>query len=380
VVAVIPVEGDPERAYQAGIVQHQRLRRCRPRPNRLTRPTPLSALGAGTVDPQLDQLEPGDGSPGPGQRHSGVTVDVHTERLGPGFVPTVVSGLPGHRAMVTSATSATKGRTMATIEVGDVRLAYDTYGDGPPVVLVCGTGQAAYTWSLFQVPALVQAGYQAVTFDNRGMPPSDCPAAPYTVPQMAGDVAGLIEALGLAPCRVVGFSLGAFVTQELALARPDLLRAAVMMGTLGRQDGFRQAVTQSWVELDRSGIVLPRLYEAVSSAFSLFSASRLSDDEGVQQYLGLTLGAPQWTGPGRLGQHEADLAYQDRLDALGGIRVPSLVIAFEHDMLTAVPLCQEVAKAIPGCGYVEIAGVGHLGAFEQPDEVNQALLRFFGKP
>lgn len=269
---------------------------------------------------------------------------------------------------------------MPTIDLGDVRLAYDTYGDGPPVVLVCGTGQAAYTWALFQVPALVEAGYRVVTFDNRGMPPSDCPAGPYTVAQMAGDVAGLIEALGLAPCRVIGLSLGAFITQELALARPDLLRAAVMMGTFGRQDAFRQAVTQAWIELDRSGIVLPRLYEAVYSAFSLLSASGLCDDEGVQQYLGLTMAGPQWTGPGRLGQHEADLAYQDRLDALGSIRVPSLVIGFQHDMLTPVSLCQEVAKVVPGCSYVEVAGVGHLGAFERPDEVNQALLDFFGQP
>jgi pimeloyl-ACP methyl ester carboxylesterase len=269
---------------------------------------------------------------------------------------------------------------MTEVEVDGIRLVCDTYGEGPPVVLVCGTGQAAYTWTLFQVPALVEAGYQVITFDNRGMAPSDCPPGPYTVQQMAGDLAGLIEALNLGRCRVVGLSLGAFITQELALARPDLLRAAVMMGTLGRQDTFRGAVMQGSVELDRSGIVLPRLYEAIGAAFSLFSASSLSDDEGVQRYLDLTLAGPQWTGPGRLGQHEADLAYHDRLDALGAIEVPSLVIAFEHDMLTAVPLCQEVANAIPGCSYVEIAGAGHLGVFERPNEVNKRLLDFIGPP
>jgi pimeloyl-ACP methyl ester carboxylesterase len=123
-----------------------------------------------------------------------------------------------------------------------------------------------------------------------------------------------------------------------------------------------------------------RRYETVSAAFSFFSASGLCDNEGVQRYLDLTGAAPRWTGPGRLGQHEADLAYQDRLDALAAISVPSLVIGFEHDMLTAAPLCQEVAKAIPGCRYVEIGGVGHLGAFERPDAVNQALLDFLGEP
>src|SRR6266536_2028993 len=86
--------------------------------------------------------------------------------------------------------------------VNGARLSYDVYGDGEPVLLVCGTGQRAFTWQFFQVPALNADGYQAVTFDNRGIPPSDCPPAPYTVAAMAADAAGLIERMGIAPCRV----------------------------------------------------------------------------------------------------------------------------------------------------------------------------------
>ena len=72
------------------------------------------------------------------------------------------------------------------------------------------------------------------------------------------------------------------------------------------------------------------------------------------------------------------MAYQDRLDALAGIRVPCLVIGFELDMGIAASLAQEVAKVIPDCRYIEIAGAGHSGPFEKPDEVNAALLDFFG--
>jgi len=71
--------------------------------------------------------------------------------------------------------------------------------------------------------------------------------------------------------------------------------------------------------------------------------------------------------------------YLDRLQALSAITVPTMVIAFELDMLTAAPLCQEVAKAIPGCRYVEIPGAGHAGPFEQPDVVNSPLLEFFAE-
>jgi pimeloyl-ACP methyl ester carboxylesterase len=266
---------------------------------------------------------------------------------------------------------------MAEATVNGVRLAYDVQGEGDPVVLICGTGQPAFSWLPFQVPALTSAGYQVVTFDNRGVSPSDAPPAPYSVAGMVADAAGLIEHLRLGPCRVAGLSLGAFITQELALARPDLVRAAVMMGTLGRQDAFRKAVTKSWVELDQSGVELPRFYEVVSSNFSLFSPSQLCDDDAMTLLIEMSMAMPPWQGPGRLGQHQADVAYQDRLDALSDISVPCAVIGFELDMLTAAPLCQEVAKAIPGCRYVEIPGAGHAGPFEKPDEVNAALLEFF---
>jgi pimeloyl-ACP methyl ester carboxylesterase len=61
---------------------------------------------------------------------------------------------------------------MAEATVNGVRLVYDVHGSGEPVVLVCGTGQPAFSWDVFQVPALTAAGYQVVTFDNLGREPS----------------------------------------------------------------------------------------------------------------------------------------------------------------------------------------------------------------
>jgi pimeloyl-ACP methyl ester carboxylesterase len=266
---------------------------------------------------------------------------------------------------------------MAEATVNGIRLAYDMHGEGDPVLLICATGQPAFSWTLSQVPALTAAGYQVVTFDNRGMAPSDAPPGPYTVKGMADDAAALIEHLGLGQCMVAGYSLGALIAQELALARPDLVRAALMMATMGRQDVFRRALTKSWVEQDESGIELPRFCDVVSSAFALFSPKTLCDDEAMTLFIEGSAAAPAWTGPGRLGQHQADMAYQDRLEALAGIRVPCMVIGFELDMGIAAPLSQEVAKTIPGCRYVEIAGVGHAGPFEASAEVNAAMLEFF---
>jgi pimeloyl-ACP methyl ester carboxylesterase len=268
---------------------------------------------------------------------------------------------------------------MPQLSIGDVNLNYDSFGEGDPVLLVCGTGQVSMTWQLFQVPALTQAGNRVVTFDNRGIPPSDCPSAPYSVKEMAEDAAGLIEHLDLAPCRVAGLSLGALITQELALAHPALVRAAVMMGTVGRGDVFRKALTRSWVERAELDVRLPKLAEAIDVAFNLYSPFMLCDDERMRNYLDFAMAAPPWENPGRLGQFTADAGYDDRLADLAGIRVPSMVIGFELDVLTPAPLAREVAQAIPGCRYEEIPACGHAGPFEKPDEVNRLLMEFFAQ-
>ena len=268
---------------------------------------------------------------------------------------------------------------MPETTVDGVRLAYDVIGDGPPVLLVCGTGQPAVSWHLGTAQALASAGYTVVTFDNRGVPPSDAPPPPYTVADMVGDAAGLLEALDLGPARVAGLSLGALITQELALARPDLVRAAVMMGTVGRANAMLRAWANGQLALARLGVDLPPEYEAAVLAMQVVGAPRQLDDAFVGPFVELAQGVEAWRGPGPEGQYAADAAYDDRLGALAGVRVPSLVIAFEHDLLTPPALGREVAGAIPGARYVEVAGCGHLGPMEDPDAVLPLLVDFFAE-
>ena len=91
--------------------------------------------------------------------------------------------------------------------VNGMTIDYSTAGDGPPVLLICGTGQPADLW-FAQVTDLAAAGHTVITFDNRGCGRSEAPPAPYSVTGMAADTAALIEHLGLGPCDVIGYSLG----------------------------------------------------------------------------------------------------------------------------------------------------------------------------
>ena len=67
---------------------------------------------------------------------------------------------------------------MAEVELGDVTLAYDVVGEGDPVLLVAGCGQPATAFTIGLAPALADAGYRVITYDNRGVPPSSLPPPP----------------------------------------------------------------------------------------------------------------------------------------------------------------------------------------------------------
>jgi pimeloyl-ACP methyl ester carboxylesterase len=266
---------------------------------------------------------------------------------------------------------------MPYVSTNGIRLAYERAGSGEPVLLIMGQAAGGNVWSMYQVPALTAAGYEAISFDNRGMPPSDVPSGGYSLADLVADTAGLIEALDLAPCRVVGTSLGAFVAAELAVSRPDMVTSCVLMATRARADAFRRALSAGDKALTRDGIQLPPSYDAAISVLQMFSPATLNDDESIPMWLDIY----EMSGGRRQaasGQDAIDLL-SDRRDALRAVPVPCRVIAFSDDLMCPPHLVAEVAEAIPDCDYVEISSCGHLGYLERPDEVNAAIIEFLDK-
>ncbi|MEU9188407.1 alpha/beta hydrolase [Streptomyces sp. NPDC048484] len=264
---------------------------------------------------------------------------------------------------------------MPHVFTNGIRLSYERSGRGERVLMIMGSSAAGRVWSLHQTPALAAAGYQAITFDNRGVPPSDVPPGRYSLADMVADTKGLIEALGAAPCRIVGTSLGAVIAQELAIGWPHLVRCAVLIATKSRSDAVRTAQEQAERVLLESGVKLPPEYQAVMSAVQMLSPATLNDDGAVSLWLEtLRLNG----GEAARGQAYADTG-ADRREALRGVNVPCRVIAFGDDMVTPSHLAAEVAEAIPDCDLVEISDCGHFGYLERPVEVNSAIIEFLDK-
>lgn len=266
---------------------------------------------------------------------------------------------------------------MPAVEIDDVTVSYDEFGSGEPVLLVPGTGARGRTWVLHQVPALVEAGYRVITIDNRGVGGSG-PARPgLTIGDLVADTVAVIESAGGGPCRLVGSSMGAYIVQELLVARPELCRQAVLMASRARPDAFSRAVAAAELNLADSGVALPPDYDAVTRALQNLSPVTLQDETAVQDWLDIfELSPADWADPGQRAQLAVVLD-TDRRPAYRTIRVPTLVLSFAHDVVAPPARGRELAATIPTARYVEIPDAGHYGFLEQPEAVNTELLSFF---
>ena len=126
-------------------------------------------------------------------------------------------------------------RTLGRVAANGIELAYETFGDAsaPPVVLVMGLATQMIAWPDELCDGLARNGLFVVRFDNRdvgesthlrNLPPPRLAdivvrrrPPPYSIGDMAADVAGLLDSLGLGQVHLVGASMGGFIAQTLAL-------------------------------------------------------------------------------------------------------------------------------------------------------------------
>lgn len=275
---------------------------------------------------------------------------------------------------------------MDSVAVDGVRIGYDRVGEGSPVLLLGGTGMPPIAWQACGVvDALTKAGFEVITYAARGVAPSDAPPAPYTVEQLAGDAAGLLDELGLRDVAMVGYSLGSFTVEALAVARPDLVRAAVLLAGAGPTTPLLRAA----LAMERELIVAMGRIPDAAAAFqtlctSLPPLSLRDDEELVEQWRAmLAMQGQMWTSrEGENGQSAAADAWahrEDRLAELRQITVPVLVAAFEHDPIFPPRTARIAAKALPAGEFVEIPDGAHAGLLTHTAATTEVLIEFLSR-
>lgn len=123
---------------------------------------------------------------------------------------------------------------MPTFTSSSLKLAYEVAGEGPPVLCIHGFASSGkVNWvETGWVETLVDAGFTAITFDNRGHGQSDKPHDPefYHPGQMAEDAVALLDHLQIGRAAVLGYSMGARIAAFMAFAHPERVVAAVFGG------------------------------------------------------------------------------------------------------------------------------------------------------
>jgi pimeloyl-ACP methyl ester carboxylesterase len=263
-----------------------------------------------------------------------------------------------------------------TVQVGDIAVAVQEYGEGEPLLVINGTSQSLGFWA---EPAMVWAArHRVITYDLRGMGGSERGSGDITVASLAADALGLLEALGIDRAHVLGYSLGSAVAQECALAAPDRIASLVLYCTWARTDGFQRAMLTGLAHPWRTG----DLEAALVALGVAFSPQLLDDPEFgtlIEQLLPLFPSTEQQIRT-CAEQWDADLAH-DTLDRLGDITAPTLVIAGEQDLLTPQWHGRQVADAIPGARHHLFTGPGssHALGVERAEEFMPMIAGFLAE-
>ena len=271
----------------------------------------------------------------------------------------------------------------ALAKANGIELCYDTFGDrdAPPLVLIMGLAAQMIAWDEEFCSQLASRGYWVIRFDNRdiglstkfaehgvpnvlamltGQMPGNAVKVPYTLPDMADDTAGLLDALAIKSAHVVGASMGGAIVQEMAIRHPGRLRTLTSIMSSTGEPGLPMPTPEA---LEILLAPTPTDREAYLARYAQtwrvlrgpgFPLDEARDPERAAQIFARGLNP---AGVAR--QLAAIVASGSRKDALQSVKVPALVIHGDADPLVRVEGGVATANAIPGAKLLVIKGMGH---------------------
>jgi pimeloyl-ACP methyl ester carboxylesterase len=263
---------------------------------------------------------------------------------------------------------------MPSASVNGITVNYLLEGEGPDtVVLVNGLADDLETWDS-QVPALLEAGYKVLRYDNRGVGRTSVPEGPYTARLLADDTKALVDHLGLTDFQLVGTSMGGMISQEYALAYGSDLRSLTLSCTNAAPGPFSLRMFRLWEELAPVFGVPFIMRDVTLRAFTIpfFAEGNEELAQFEQAMADMTMSVEAY-----LAQLNVIITH-DTLDRLGTITVPTLVQVGEEDMIIPVAASRELHARVPGAEWTAARG-GHACLWEFPEEFNAVLLDFLGR-
>lgn len=234
---------------------------------------------------------------------------------------------------------------MAKLTVpGEISLAYEVVGEGPPIVLIHGF--ASNRWINWRGPnwydTLTKAGRQVIAFDVRGHGESDKPhrIEAYDEGELAADVGRLLDHLGHAQADLMGYSMGGFIGLRVLHDMPGRVRRAIVAGVGENYYGRGRLETDAIA----AGLRAPSAADvvgAVPRTFRIFAEQGKNDLEALA--LCMTRRRHSFTA-----------------DEFAGLAVPLLLVVGEKDDVTGPP--GALAEALPHAQVAIVPGRDHMSS------------------
>ncbi|MBU4565748.1 MAG: alpha/beta hydrolase [Desulfarculus sp.] len=261
---------------------------------------------------------------------------------------------------------------MPFLKLDGYRLYYETHGQGFPLVLIRGLGSNMEHW-YEQIPAFSRQ-YRVITFNNRGIGTSSAPPLPWSIKEMAGDVAALIQAVAGGRAHVLGISMGGMIAQELALGWPERVASLVLTAT--HCGGAHKVMpTTETLELFDKLVNGTTFAEQMEGRKALFSQETLDNRPDVLERYAQVAAAYACPPEVMHGQWQAIQEF-GTFERLPGIKAPTLVLAGADDRLVPQGNAELLAERIPGAKLALIPQAGHQLVIEAPQATNAAVLEF----
>jgi pimeloyl-ACP methyl ester carboxylesterase len=263
---------------------------------------------------------------------------------------------------------------MPFAEMNGIRIFYEEQGEGEPLLCVSGLGADHLSW-LLQREAFA-ARHRLVLFDNRDVGQSTLAGGPYGLADLASDVLGLIDHLGLDTLHLLGISLGGAVAQHVALTAPERIRTLTLASTWAGAGRWARERARVWA-LEASRLSRE---EFLDSMLLLNLSEAFYENADALAYARQTLLAnPRPQSPEAFARQAFAVVEHDLRGRLGALTTPVHVVAGAHDILVPHWKQEELAAQIAGARLTVIADAPHALHLERPQEFNDAVLGFLAE-
>ncbi|MEH7384447.1 alpha/beta fold hydrolase [Bacillus sp. JJ1521] len=250
---------------------------------------------------------------------------------------------------------------------------YEEKGNGEPLIFIHGVGLDHQMWEK-QVKGLSQH-YRVICYDMLGHGGSEHPPGPYSLSHYVGQLAGLMQHLGLKESHVVGFSMGGMVAQAFALEFPEKIQTLTILNAVAnRTDEQRKAILLRVEEVKKSGA-----QSTIETAIQRwFNPEFLVNNESVVNQIRTRL---QTNNP-----HSYLAAYtlfatadQELWPKLTTIKLPTLIITGEHDVGSTPEMSMSMHQQIEHSELLIFPNMKHMLPAEDADYLNKEIEKFIKK-